>query len=232
MSNLIEHLIEPEKLSLVWQASSSANRGRLVVGELSRSGGIVSLRYLTQTTGFLEAEEVGFAGFPAFPSKKELYSEGVLDTFLKRLPPRSRTDFPKYLKDLRLPTDYSISDFALLGYSEAKLPGDGFSILPNFSDVEPPFEFLSEIAGFRYSGANLENISLGDRVEFEREPDNRYDPNAIKVAANGNSIGYINRVHAPSFAHWLETHSVNAVIERINGNSERPMIYLFVKIRA
>lgn len=33
----------------------------------------------------------------------------------------------------------------------------------------------------------------GTVLDLEREPDNAYDPDAIKVLSNGNHIGYISR---------------------------------------
>jgi len=231
VTNFIEHIIEPDTLLLVWQAPSSQGRTRRVVGQIKRSGSNVSLRYLSGSEEFSAAKEDGFQGFPAFKIGRETHVNDVLEIFLKRLPPRSRSDFSRYLKNLRLQPDEEISDFALLGYSEAKLPGDGFSVLQTFSDVSPPFEFLSEVAGFRYTDATLESINIGDEASFETEPDNEHDADAIKVIVSGKRIGYVNRVHAPHFANWLENYRVAAEVERINGTEDRPLVYLFVRVR-
>lgn len=226
----ITNIVEPERLFLVWQAPKGGSRKRRIVGELIRTPDGASLHYFIGSHGFEEARRRGFEGYPAYTVTREHHTKSVLQTFLRRLPPRTRSDFPTYLEKLRLPKDAQLSDFALLGYSEAKLPGDGFSILLPFSDVTPPFEFMSEVAGFRY-WAKLEDINIGDEAGFEREPENEYDPSAVKVIVDEMMIGYVNRVHAPRFAEWLDKFNVTASVERINGTDERPLVYLFVSVR-
>lgn len=227
--NVIQHIIEPNRLYLIWQAANEKDRKRKIVGEILRTEKGARLEYLVGTEDFTAAKEVGFEGYPAFPVGRDPHPEAVLETFLKRIPPRSRLDFPKYLENLRLPKDAEISDFALLGYSGARLPGDGFSVLPSFSDAQPPFEFLSEIAGFRYY-AGLDDIEIGDVAEFEKDLDNPHDSNAIKVFTRGKMIGFVNRIHAPCFSEWMDKYSVSAFVERINGTSARPLVYLFVQV--
>lgn len=41
-------------------------------------------------------------------------------------------------------------------------------------------------------------------VEFEREPHNPYDPNAIKIIYNGQHIGYIEATGAVYVAPWID----------------------------
>ena len=95
----IEHIIEPEKLLLSWQTNRS--RGRLFVAELIRKGENADLVYLLNSNEFLNAESLGFEGYPGFSSNKQIY-DNVLFAFIKRLPPRSRGDFGKYLDSLRI----------------------------------------------------------------------------------------------------------------------------------
>lgn len=232
--NLITHIVEPNQLFLVWQAPNGPRRTRRVVGELVRQNDSVDLNYLWDTQDYQEALQDGFDGYPAFKIKIREHHRGVLEILGRRLPPRTRSDFPAYLERLRLPNDVKISDFALLGYSEAHLPGDGFSVLNDFSEVVGPCEFLSEIAGFRYyEGMKLDNSDLvGQLAELRRESDNEFDPNAIAVYAFGAKLGYINRVQAPTICWWLEqNYEIEAAVERINGSTNRPLVYLFLQVR-
>jgi hypothetical protein len=181
---------------------------------------------------------LGFTGYPTFKyNDKELsnkeYSDGVLESFLRRIPPKKRGDFGKYLRLNRLPTDKDISDYALLGYTGAKLPTDGFSIVNPFFGLVGPCEFLMELAGFRYTKKfNSEDLNIGNTVSIKAEPENQHDPKAVKISYKGEKIGYINRVLVETFHKWLDSKAkVNLTIERINGSSTRPVVYLFIRIK-
>lgn len=231
--SFIKHIVEFDTLHLVWQSDKDPNRSRYIVAKLTRRGDNVSLEYLNATKDYKTASQYGFQGYPAFDFKKEYHTQGVLDAFKRRLPPRTREDFGKYLEMFRLPSTSNISDFALLGYSGAKLPGDEFSIVPSFEKVVDPCEFLMEVAGFRYnSRINIENIELNSAVTFESEPENQVDHQAIKILYKGSKIGYVPRDLLEEFHQWLESDRiVSAVIGRKNGQPERPILYLFVDLK-
>lgn len=232
MPNIIKHIHEPKTLLLVWQPPEGTSRVRCIVGELIREelSGVVTLKYLEGTADFRKASELGFVGYPAFSNTRKEYHNGVVDAFLRRLPPRSRGDFKNYLELLRLDVNSEFSDFALLGYSGAKLPSDGFSIINPFEDVIGPCEFVTEVAGFRYRDISIEDVSVGDEITLVPEPNNEYDTMAIKVMLGANHIGYINRGQLKAFHIWLANNNVKASIERVNGRDNRPLIYLYVEI--
>ena len=233
--SFVEHIIEPRRLLLGWQAPEGNLRTRYIVAELIRekAENETLLRYLSESSDFQDARKLGFCGHPAFVKMDSEYSQGVVDAFMRRLPPRSRADFPRYLALLRIPSGAVISNFALLGYSGANLPSDGFSIIHPFDEVaEQPCEFLMEIAGFRYTGISFDEIELGVPVEFEQEPENKFDPNAIKIVFDRKKIGYVNRGQLNAFHRWLKNGRVSAVLERKNGTPGRLLIYLFVRVTA
>lgn len=93
--NLITHIIEPQRLYLEWQGPEGGDRSRRIVAELLRTDHMVELRYLTHSEDFRKARENGFEGYPAFPKTDRIYKDGVIETFLLRLPPRERSDFNK-----------------------------------------------------------------------------------------------------------------------------------------
>ena len=94
--NFIEHIIIPERLLLSWLPSSGHRMNR-IVAELVRTDNNAALRYLCGENDFELAVKEGFSGYPYLPVKNESY-ESVLDVFAKRLPPRSRGDFSKYME--------------------------------------------------------------------------------------------------------------------------------------
>lgn len=228
---LIEHTIESRRLLLVWQASDGKERTRLVVGELLREGDTVTFRYLSQTEDFKRARELGFSCYPAFRKIDRVYTEGVMDTFMRRLPPRKRGDFAKYLQQWRLVPENAPSDFALLAYSGARLPTDGFSLDWPLDEVNAPCELLLEVAGFRYQdGVSIDELDEGVPVSFRQEPDNIHDDKAIAIEWQGQRIGYVKRTQRDAVLRWLHDYEVDAYIERLNGTKERPVVYLFCRL--
>jgi hypothetical protein len=229
--NRIKHVTDPERLLLVWQAPEGRSRARLVVGELCQHEGQVIFRYLPDTEEFKKACALGFVCYPAFRKTSQEYTQNVLDSFLRRLPPRKRGDFGKYLEQWRLDPNVEISDFALLGHTGAKLPNDGFSLINPFDHIELPHEFYIEVAGFRYQqNISVDDISVGMNAVFVAEPTNEYSGDAVRIEVNGKRIGYVNNVQCKAFKRWLGQYSINASVERINGTSDRPLVYIYGKV--
>lgn len=230
---LVEHIFEPKRLLLAWQAPEGLDRTRFIVGELQKHHDNVTFRYTSESEDFEKAQRLGFRIYPAFKHTNVEYREGVLETFMRRLPPKSRRDFGRYLELYRLPKDQSISDFGLLGYTGAKLPTDGFSIVNPFDGLSGPCEFLLEIAGFRYlSNLSPDELHIGDPVAIKPDDKNKYDPNAVMIEYKGKTIGYVNRGLCATFRHWIkERYKISGTLERINGHPVRPLVFVFVKVR-
>lgn len=231
--NFIEHIREPRRLLLIWQAAEG-KRARHAVAELLRpEAGPVRLQYLTGTDDFEAARSEGFFSFPAFRKPAQVYDLGVVETFVRRLPPRSRGDYAQYLEKFRLHPETPISDFALLAYTGAKLPSDGFSVLDPLDDVQARCELLLEVAGFRHAAqVSREEIKIGDPARFVPEPNNPHDQKAVAVYLGAAKIGYIPRQQAPAVQRLVQEGAIEAVVERVNGQPERPLIYLFTRLQA
>jgi len=231
----IEHIIEPDRLLLSWQPPSGPDRLRRFVAALVRKADDADLVYLVDTEDFRLAQEKGFSDYPGFPADVREH-EGVLSAFLKRLPPRTRRDFGVFLNAIRI-TERDrelISDFALLGYSGAKLPDDDFTIVHPFSTAQPPFEFLLNVQGYRYYAKNLpyDRLAIDMAAHFEAELENAQDPEAIRVMIEGSKVGYVSRGLATQLKQWIQRgYAITASLERINGTAEKPSILLFVTVR-
>jgi hypothetical protein len=231
MGNRIQHIHEPTKLILAWQSPDErGNRTRFAVGEVVKSGANISLRYYVDTPDVLKAKTLGYEGYAAFDIKHPEHTKDVLSAFMRRLPPRSRSDFPQYLRGLRLPQDENLSDFALLAYSEAKLPSDGFSLVDTLADANVPSEFLLELAGYRHRNPSLTNSDMGAVVTLVSEPSNAYDPNAVAIQYLGKAIGYINRLQAPTVRGWVDEERTSAVLEKLNGTPDKPRAFIFLRV--
>lgn len=246
MENWIRHIREPRRLLLVWQAPDhSGSRDRWAIGAIERDldSGAWILRYLqpgyefaslNQGRSYDDMVHLGYQGFPGFKPKLVTHRVGVAEALLSRLPPRNRPDFNEYKEKFRLPADLAISDFALIGQTEAKLPSDGFSVVDPLDGSATECDALLEVAGYRHYVTDFGppwGARLGDKVEIVAEPENPVDPGAVKVMLLGRQIGHVNRLQAPSFLVWLRSRSVEAVVERFNGKPGRPRAFIFVRIR-
>jgi hypothetical protein len=233
----IRHIIEPKRLLLAWQAPEGGDRMRHLVAELRRRGADADLVYLRESKDYADAKSKGFkkGEYPGFPADKD--NTGVLAAFMRRLPSRQRGDFDKFLDAIRIAPNAEISDFALLGYAGARLPGDDFSIIHPFDDAKPPFEFLLLVAGYRYYQANVprESLKAGMAVRFELEPGNPHDPGAIRIVipdVSEHTAGYVCRGLLPQFRRWMVSGMrIEGTFDRLNGTGERPLVYLFVTVR-
>lgn len=229
----IEHIVEPDRLLLSWQPPDGAERMRLFVAELLKNGDDADLVYLTESDDYALARERGYREYPGLSAAKERHNN-VQSGFLKRLPPRTRRDFGVYLNAIRIRPETAISDFALLGYSGAKLPWDDFTIIHPFTSAQPPFELLVKVQGCRYLGDALqyEHLSVGMAAAFEEEPDNEKDPDAVRIMIDGRKIGYVPRGLATQVRQWMRnSFRMDATLERINGSKEAPSLFLFLAVK-
>jgi hypothetical protein len=231
----IEHIVEPDKLLLSWQAASESDRLRMIVAELIRNGNDGNLVYLKESEDFSKAQILEFEGYPGFDTEKEVH-ENVLGSFMKRLPPRSRGDFSRFLDALRIKPEAKdeISDFALLGYSGAKLPDDDFTVIHPFENASVPFELILPVQGYQHYQEQLPLTELSEDMQagFEAEPDNEFDPEAIKIIINDVKVGYVSRGLTGSFHEWMQAGlAISAYVERINGIEQNPEIYLYVSVK-
>jgi hypothetical protein len=240
VQNWIGHVVDPHRLFLAWQAPDQfGDRFRWAVGEITREESSYTFRYLQgaqfeklnqgRTESGLTA--LGYRGYPAFKPRQIVHTQNVLAPFLRRVPPRGRSDFSDYKEQFRLRADTEVSDFALLGITEAKLPSDGFSLVDPLNDETLPRELLLEVAGHRYYRNLMPRPPLvGENVEVLPEPNNKHDPNAIMLLIDDQCVGYINRLQAKAFSRWIPQARMTAIVERVNGNADRPRLFIFVRV--
>jgi hypothetical protein len=228
----LRHIAEPSRLLMTWQPADESvfPRTRRIVGEVRPvmdGSGEWTFQYFSDTRDVIAAKDLGFQGHPAFRMDGRIHQQGVRETLLRRLPPRSREDFSDFLAMHRLPFPFSGSDLALIGYTGARLPSDGFSFVPDFPLNQDPCEYILEVAGVRHNFVgDIANVQIGDEVSFSYDRSNEVDGNAIFVNSNGQRLGYVNRAMLGVFNYWLSSGSIRGTIERKNGKPDRPMIYV------
>ncbi|MBN1807339.1 MAG: HIRAN domain-containing protein, partial [Sedimentisphaerales bacterium] len=199
------------------------------------NGDDADLVYLKGEGDFSKAQSLGFNGYPGFDIKVNIH-KNVLTSFMKRLPPRSRGDYIRFLDALRIKPEAKdkISDFALLGYSGAKLPDDDFTVIHPFENASVPFELMLPVEGYQHyqDELPLTELSTDMPADFEAERDNPRDPEAIKIIIDGVKVGYVCRGLNASFQQWMQSGlTISAFVERINGTGQDPKIYLYVSVK-
>lgn len=90
--------------------------------------------------------------------------------------------------------------------------------------VKPKLEFGSTalgveslVVGIKFHRGHVDGIAQGDGVELVREPNNDYDPNAIRVnLQSGETLGYLTRELAAVLAKQMDAgSSVQAQVSKI-----------------
>ena len=236
---LIEHIIEPKKLVILWQAIDGglgkATGERFVVGEISNNGSNSTLTYF-DSEDTKKAIAKGFKGFTAYPFEaNKIYSDTVEGVLAKRLPPDSRGDYEDFLRAYRISPKAAknASALALLAHTAGSLMGDGFSFYPVYDESEPPTSFTFEIAGFRYNGLKHcpdPRVLKGGQVSLLPDDANQFDSQAVSVAYDGKVLGYVPKGLNTSARALLRHYTLMANIERINGTLERPYILVFAEV--
>jgi hypothetical protein len=64
----------------------------------------------------------------------------------------------------------------------------------------------SPLAGFQFhrGKALWDEMAVGDRLDLIREPDNRFDPRAIRVEWRGQKLGYVPRRENTDIARLMD----------------------------
>ena len=191
-------------LYLIWK--DVITRRQYVVGQLSKNG-----QYEFRYTGEVEeAIKAGFAPLVSFEDIENVYTnEELFPVFSSRLPDRKRKDIKRILQKYGL-EEYDA--YELLKMSGAKLPIDSLQFIDPILDFENGFERKFYMAGVRhYLGCDGEEceksieVTRGDEVFLVREPENKYDSNAIKiVSAQKQLLGYLPRYYSQAFTRLID----------------------------
>ena len=82
----------------------------------------------------------------------------------------------------------------------------------------------SPLAGIRHyeAGAVWRNMAAGDPLELVREPDNQYDPNAVRIDWRGRKLGYLPRRDNDAVARQLDRGAaLEARVAQLKENRNR-----------
>lgn len=181
-------------LYLIWK--DPITRNNFIIGKLSRNG-----KYTFEYCGdFGEAEAHGWYKLEVFPEEKIYESEVLFPVFSSRLPDRKRRDIDKILEKYELS---EFDEFELLRKSEGRLPIDTYSFVDPIFSEEETIQRDFYIMGIRHNASCkgedcdlLPKVNVGTELYFEKDPQNEYDHNALRVVTQTREfLGYVPRYY-------------------------------------
>ena len=219
-----------KKIYLSWRHGHGGRR--FLVGVFSRensSSDIIEFKY--QQEEVLKAQKKGFYNYPEFPEIDKVYKTNIKTALILRLMPKSRVDRKSYLSFWNADND-NYDWFDELGFTQGKLATDTFEFLAEFPKRfnGKGTGFVTDIASLSHNKLNANNVQLGDRLRFEMESNNKFDPNAIKLFKNDILLGYVKRGHNLFFKK-IKNEEVNIIITNIEKKNDYiDKIYFLVKV--
>lgn len=205
-------------LLLIWKDPET--RRNYTVGKLTR-GDCFTFQYYGEAEN---AEEAGWKLLGAFPTYQEYRSKTMFPVFSSRLPDKKRRDIQNILEKYGL---MEYDEFELLRRSGARLPIDTYEFIdpipPDDTEVEREFY----ITGIRYHSAcqgsdcgALPGVKVGDILLLEEEPENAYDPMAIRVLTQEKEVlGYVPRYYNKAIlARLHDGMGYSCKITEVNAN--------------
>ncbi len=183
----------PFELWLIWQ--NVETRQRYHVGRLLHEDGVYTFLY--ETTGYrrklAEAMDNGYRPHLAFPNTNKTYTSRTLfGPFARRLPDPRRPDYPSVLRELGLSSECSEMD--ILRATGGILATDSYEFVSPILVENNYFDLDFFVAGWRYYNGDqvIDQLQVGDSVEFSLEPENDHDHKAVVVmSVNGEKLGFI-----------------------------------------
>ena len=208
-------------LYLAWQDPFS--RCWFSVGRLTLDNGKYRFVY---TQGSEEAKESGFNGLPSFPNRSAVYeSDELFPLFANRIMPRSRPDYPDFVRWLSLP-EQEDDPFALLARSGGqRATGDTLAVYPcPEKDSNGNYHLHFFVHGLRHLASarqRIERLESGEHLFLMVDAQNNYDPHALMLRTADTEdtqlVGWFPRYLSHDAKRFLEDpSSVRVIVERVN----------------
>ncbi len=188
------------RISLMWRPGKGHRRidvGSIIV---SKDGNDLKFEYSAE--GVVRAKKVdnNFCGYPGLPLDQESYSSlQISEVFFGRLINNSRSDADDFY-DFWLVDKEKVNDkLYVLAQTQGLSLGDMFEFVPQYFSSHK-HSFITDIAGLSVSEFDLSKLTIGDTLDYEKEPENHFDTNAVFVSFKGEKIGYIKKGHNTIFS--------------------------------
>lgn len=207
---------------LVWR--QSRGKRRQIVGVIKRNNTEgVRFSYLVTEE---EAKKIGFTPYVDFPDFKKIYTENVLEIFSLRLTKPERPDIDNYYKFWEIEPCYQQDKFYLLAHTQGLLATDNFELIADYNPIKD-LSFVSEISGLSYTNPPVDSINVGDKLRWEREPQNIFDSHAVKLFKNDIFLGYVKIIHSNVF---YKTSELKVEIKDIDKNGSLHRVFIKISL--
>ena len=190
-------MIEFDKIHLVWRKGTGHRRVSVGILEKTPEGKHV-FKYSPDVFELQKTQ--GFTPYTEFQDLNKTYNGNVAEIFGQRLMKSDRTDVDTFYNFWEVDTDKTSDKFYLLGKTQGLVPTDNFEFLAEYQLI-PNLHFLTELASLSVNDPKLTKgtIQIGDKLRFEKEPENEFDNWAVKVFKDDIFIGYVKKYHCRVF---------------------------------
>lgn len=182
-------------IHLIWRPSKGSNR--ISVGTIKKSA-TEGIRFVYNKKGVSAAKKLGFIHFEGFPNTEKEYSENVIEIFGQRLMRTDRSDLKEFYDFWNVDLSKKEDKYYMLAFTQGLLPTDSFEFLADFNPKQG-LTFVTEITGLTEAKLDLDIVKKGDILNYKLEPDNVFDPNAVKVYKGKIYLGHIKLIHCNVF---------------------------------
>ena len=214
-------ILGKDYLYLIWKDPKTRKQFR--IGKLVKNGGY-EFKYDLEINDALKA---GFLLIPTFPDTNKTYTrKDLFPAFACRLPDKSRPEIKNILSKYDM-DEYD--EYELLKRSGARTLSDSFEFInPILSLDDKEIKRHFRIAGSRHYAeckgncCEMLNCYVGESLLLEKDPNNEYDPYAIKIKNSKDEfIGYIPRYFSESVSELLNKgYSCSLKVKHINANND------------
>lgn len=180
---------------LTWKKGPGTRR--IAVAKISQSA-TSGARFQYISENVTEAQKEGFSCYTGFPDTSKEYSENVLEIIGQRIAKTERNDLKDFY-DFWCVDPLKKSDiYYMLAHTQGLLPTDNFEFLADFNPVKN-LVFISEISGLSISKIASGLITVGDKISFTKEPENKHDDKAVLLHFGEIRLGYVKAIHSNVF---------------------------------
>ena len=142
-------------------------------------------------------------------------SRNVALLLAKKAGDLSGHDFIKWFANLN---EEDINVYDISNYDRQNILSIAIKLTAN-SYEEIPDEFQFYVKGITFADNRIQTsltIKKGDELSYERDPNNEYDPFAIKIMKDGNKLGFVPREFAKVISVEIDINATLYEIKVIN----------------
>ncbi len=209
-------------IHLVWRKGKGHRR--ISVG-IIKSNATDGAFFQYAPEGVKEAKTQGFLGYPGLSLDKEIHADNILGVFSQRLLKPERQDVKSYYDFWQVSRDRMSDPLCLLAYTQGLLPTDNFEFLADFNPSNGQ-QFITELAGLSYFQVKANEVSIGDKLSFIKEPNNNVDGKAIAIIGD-RKLGYIKIIHSRVF---YKNYKTPPTVEVYHLEGKEQVTKLFLKV--